>query len=271
MSFLSHSLVSARGAEPERLVLVLHGILGSQSNWRSLARKLVAERPEWGACLVDLRMHGGSQGLSPPHTLATAASDLVALEEALPLPVAGVLGHSFGGKVALAYARRRTLASLVTVDSMPGPRPNGRGSEGTLAVVAMLRELPKRWASREAFVDAVMARGHDRGLARWLAMNVDAEGDGYVLRLDLDAIGALLDDYFAVDLWQALEEPAEGCRVSIVVGGASNVFEARDIERARAIAAARAETTVLVISGAGHWVHVDAPEALLSAWSQALP
>jgi pimeloyl-ACP methyl ester carboxylesterase len=134
----------------------------------------------------------------------------------------------------------------------------------------MLRELPERWSSRDDFVDAVVSRGHDRGLARWLAMNVEAKGDEYVLRLDLDAISALLDDYFAVDLWPALESPAEGCRVAMIVGGDSPVFDEEDLARAKAIADARAETTLTVVEGAGHWVHVDAPDVLLAAWSRAL-
>lgn len=273
MPELSHTVVSARDARPERIVLVLHGILGSRSNWRSLARQLVAERPEWAACLVDLRMHGESQGFLPPHSVDAAAADLDALVDDLALPVDAVLGHSFGGKVALAYAREhRGLASLVTVDSMPGPRPGGRGSEDTLAVVAMLRALPSSWASRDAFVAAVVAEGRSVTLARWLAMNLaPSVADSFTLRLDLDAISALLDDYFAVDLWPVLSEPPEDARVSIVVGGASTIFDDEDLARAHAIAEAREGTTLEVIEGAGHWVHVDAPDALIVAWSAALP
>jgi len=269
MSVLAHSLVTAPGASPQRFVLVLHGILGSRSNWRSLARKLVAERPEWGACLVDLRMHGDSQGFAPTHTVRAAAADLESLDAILPVKPTAVLGHSFGGKVALAYADDRPdLQSLVTVDSMPGAQALGRGSE--VAVVTMLRELPKAWASRKDFVDAVVARGHASGLAQWLAMNVEAEGEGYALRLDLDAIGLLLDDYFAIDLWPVLESPPDGCRVGIVVGGASTVFDEDSLARATRIAEARPETTLEVIADAGHWVHVEAPDALLAAWKRAL-
>jgi pimeloyl-ACP methyl ester carboxylesterase len=142
---------------------------------------------------------------------------------------------------------------------MPGPRPGGRGSEDTLAVVAMLRALPSTWASRDAFVAAVVAEGRSVTLARWLAMNLaPSVADSFTLRLDLDAISALLDDYFAVDLWPVLSEPPEDARVSIVA-------------RAHAIAEAREGTTLEVIEGAGHWVHVDAPDALIVAWSAALP
>ncbi len=279
MTTLAHSLVTSKGASPERWVLVLHGILGSRSNWRGLARKVVAECPEWGACLVDLRMHGDSGGFPPPHTVAAAAADLEALSGVLPGPIAGVLGHSFGGKVALAYARshsRDKLKSLVLVDSNPGARPGGpgskgsRGSEGSEGVVSMLGELPATWVSRDDFVEAVVARGHSESLARWLAMNLAAMGDGYQLRLDLDAISDLLDDYFRTDLWSVLETHAPAAHIDLIVGGASSVYDAADLRRAEAIAEASDAVNLEVFEGAGHWVHVDAPEALLATWAKSL-
>src|SRR4051812_33412858 len=120
---LAHVIVTSpslpAGEAPSRLLLFLHGILGSGPNWRTFAKQIVAARPDWGAVLVDLRLHGESQdGFAPPHTLAAAAADLEELiatleqtDEAAPLVVRprvrGVLGHSFGGKVALELARQR--------------------------------------------------------------------------------------------------------------------------------------------------------------------
>src|SRR5262245_8884848 len=92
--------VAPDGGAPRGWLLLLHGILGSGANWRTIARRVVTARPELGAVLVDLRMHGRSQGAPPPHTIDTAAGDLVHL--AAELSLAAVVGHSFGGKVALA-------------------------------------------------------------------------------------------------------------------------------------------------------------------------
>src|SRR5687768_8909394 len=103
-----HSLVRAEGAEPSRWLVVLHGILGSGDNWRLFARKLCQQAPGWGACLVDLRGHGQSQGAPPPHTLESAADDVLRLEAHLGLRVAAIAGHSFGGKVALTTLLRRS-------------------------------------------------------------------------------------------------------------------------------------------------------------------
>src|SRR5690606_11379756 len=101
MDLPAHSIVKAApDAQPERYIVFLHGILGQGNNWRGIARQLVKARPAWGALLVDLRAHGDSRQLPPPDSLAAAADDVARL--ARTLPVSAVLGHSFGGKVAVA-------------------------------------------------------------------------------------------------------------------------------------------------------------------------
>ena len=58
MTLLSHAIVEGdRGAN--KTMAFLHGILGSGSNWRSFAKRLVQDKPGWRALLIDLRKHGG--------------------------------------------------------------------------------------------------------------------------------------------------------------------------------------------------------------------
>jgi pimeloyl-ACP methyl ester carboxylesterase len=245
-------------------MLVLHGILGSGANFRGFARRLAAAAPTWGFVLVDLRMHGQSQGAPPPHTLAAAAEDLRRLGERLALPIAGVMGHSFGGKVALAYAAAspRPLEQAWVLDASPGVRRDRAGA--TEGVVRMLREMPALLPSRPRFLELVAARGHPRAIGDWLAMNVHRDDDGFRLRLDLDAVEALLDDYFAVDLWPVLERAEAARAFHVVVAERSDALDAADRARLAAIAAREPRVRAHLIAGAGHWVHVDAPDALFA-------
>jgi pimeloyl-ACP methyl ester carboxylesterase len=263
-----HALVTAPGASPARYLLMLHGILGSGANLRSFARRLAQAHRGWGFVLVDLRMHGLSQGAPPPHTVRSAAEDLLRLGAQLKLPIDGVLGHSFGGKVALDYLalRRGELDLAFLLDASPSRRPGGPRDETTSRVLGMLRALPEPIPSREAFLAFVAARGFPRSIADWLAMNVRQGDDGLRFRLDLDAIEALLRDYFAVDLWPVLEEPGHARAFHVVLGGASDAVDEGD--RARLAALPWIDTTV--IEGAGHWLHVDAPDALFALISAAL-
>jgi pimeloyl-ACP methyl ester carboxylesterase len=271
---LHHALVTAPSlpAEaPTRWMFALHGILGSGTNLRSLAKRLAAACPDWGFILPDLRVHGLSQDALPPHTLAAAAADLHRLAAHLGLPIAGVLGHSFGGKVALAYLDQdrsaQPLDQAWILDASPSARPRGERAGATAAIVAMLAAMPQPLPSRERFVEIVAAHGHPRGIAEWLAMNLRRSDDGFRLRLDLDAVRALLDDYFTVDLWRVLEDGNRARELHMVLGGASDALDPADRARLKTLGS-RVHTHVL--EGAGHWVHVDAPDALFALLAGAL-
>ncbi|WP_394833502.1 alpha/beta hydrolase [Pendulispora rubella] len=266
---LAHAFVTEPGHTPTRWIFFLHGILGSGNNFRTLARRWVQARPHLGLVLVDLRMHGRSQGFEPPHTIESAAKDLVALEAEVTArggTVCGVVGHSFGGKVALQYVadKRGELDRAWIIDSTPGARPNAAGSESTVRVYQLLRTLPPRFESRQAFNDALAAGGLDAGMVQWLAMNVDSiPGGGYRFRLDLDAIGALLGDYFEQDLWPVVENPPGTISIELIIGGRSKVLDEADRQRAeRAARQSPGRVDVHIIAGASHWVHVDAPDEL---------
>ncbi|HEU5061421.1 MAG TPA: alpha/beta hydrolase [Kofleriaceae bacterium] len=255
--------VAPDGAEPRGWLLFLHGILGSGSNWRTIARRLTAARPEWGAVLVDLRMHGKSQEAPPPHTIDAAAGDLVRLAGTLAVPIGGAIGHSFGGKVALALRGKLDLAELWVLDATPGARPEPRGDpDSAQHVLDALRRLPAMFADRPAFVAALTGAGFSRALADWLAMNLDPADGGYRLRLDLDAVGELLADYYRRDLWSALESGAGNAH--LVIATRSRALDDDDRRRAASLPVA-----VHPIA-AGHWLHMEAPDQLLALLSAEL-
>ncbi len=262
---LHRTIVRAPAAEPAHAWLFLHGILGTGANLRGLAQAFVQADASSAAVLVDLRLHGRSQGFAPPHDVGACARDLVALEAELDWPVRGVIGHSFGGKVALAYhALRPALARLALLDSDPGARPDRAGSEQTDAVLALLAQLPARFERREDFIAQVHVAGHSRAIADWLAMNLERKPDGFALRLDLTGIRALLDSYFALDLWPVLERSS--ARVDVVIGGRSRLWDAPRLQRLEVLARDQAgKLRVHILADAGHWVHVDDPQGLRRA------
>lgn len=265
-----HALVRAEGEAPSRWMFVLHGILGSGTNFRSFARRLVAVRPDWGFVLVDLRVHGQSLDAPPPHTLASCADDLARLADHLALPIAGVIGHSFGGKVALAYAAslRRELDQVWVLDASPGTR---RDRAATVdRVIRMLRDIPQPLPSRERFLELVAAEQQPRAIAEWLAMNVRRADDGFRIRLDLDAVASLLDDYFSLDLWPVVEHAENTRAMHVVVAGASPAFDEADRARLELAAMRDGRVHPHLVDGAGHWVHVDAPDALFALVCEAL-
>lgn len=243
---------------------------GAGSNWRGIARKLTTQRPEWGVVLVDLRQHGRSEAGNPPHTVAAAASDVRALVEELGgqgLTIEALGGHSFGGKVMLAARPLVRVRQTWMLDASPSRRPDADGDNSVVRVLEQLERLPRTWARRDDFVAAMIAEGHDTMLAQWLAMSVVPDPHGtYTLRFDTAALRALLTDYYAIDLWDALLEPAAG-EVELVIADRSPVFTAAD--RAR-LAQVPAHVHVHHID-AGHWLHIAAPGPVVELLAAHLP
>jgi hypothetical protein len=252
--------------QPSRWLLFAHGIYGSGANLRTVARKIVEKRPEWGVELVDLRLHGRSDAGDPPHGIAACADDLAALH--FDHGVDALAGHSFGGKVVLAARELIAVRQTWMLDASPSARPGALDdpSNSVAAVLAIMERLPKTWARREEFVAAVVAEGQAPALAQWLAMNLVPSGGALALRLDLPAVRAMLVDYYARDLWRELEDPARG-EVVVVIADRSGALTTDD--RAR-LAAAPPHVAVEHVDAA-HWLHAEAPDAVAALFAARLP
>jgi pimeloyl-ACP methyl ester carboxylesterase len=265
MSFVPHQrMIAPSGAS--KLAFVLHGALGSGQNFNRFIQKLAEARPEYRYALVDLRHHGHSTGAPPPNTLASCAGDLVALAGALGAPPDVLIGHSFGGKVALEFARQGLSSALEQVwvlDSLPGVNLTPDDSEIT-RVIAAVRAVPMPAESRRAVVEHLTQQsGLSSGLAEWMTTNLKREGDRYVWLFDADAIEALMQDYFRVDLWGFLESARERPEIQLVVAERSDRWTPALRQRARQLPAST-RVVYRELPDSGHWVHVDNPEGLLA-------
>jgi len=253
------------GPRPERAVGFLHGILGRGLNMRTLARSFIEARPTSSAWLMDLRGHGRSPKGLPDPTLEATAEDVIDVAKHEALPMSAVVGHSFGGKVALEVARLgelRALEHVVVIDSVPGLRPPIVGGDSALGVIDTIESLPRAFASKLDFVRAVVTAGQPRAIADWLAGSVERHGDEVRFGLDLEEIRALLRDYFSRDLWPVVEHPPAGMHVHLMIADHSTSYSAADRERALKIAALNPQVTVDILPG-GHWLHVDNPDGVL--------
>lgn len=237
-------------------MVFLHGILGTKNNWRSIARAFTAARPEWAALLVDLPEHGDAPRTHGPHTVEACARAIGALETHVEAPIRGMLGHSFGGKVALTYSETHSLDELWLIDSNPAASsPNTPGL--TDKVIRALRSVVFPVNSTEAFVAELKALGIATAVGHWLAMNLRSSENGQKhWGLNLDAIDALIADYRAQDLFPVLETSKASC-IQVVIGDRSEVWQEADLKRLPQTAHLKCHRL-----DTGHWVHVEAPEDL---------
>lgn len=266
---LSHTHVTAPGRTPERWLLVLHGIYGSGRNWGTIARRLTERRPEWGAVLTDLRMHGGSRGFAGPHTVAASAGDVARMAEHLGGGAAAVMGHSFGGKVALTYAATAPagLRQVWVMDSTPAVRaPAG----SAWAMIEAIRALPADFASRAEAVAGLVAAGYDEGLGQWMAINLEPRDGRYHWRLDFDVMEEMLRDFFSTDAWEVVARPPAGVEIHFVKATESNTLEESAAARIEAAGTATGRVFLHRLEG-GHWINTDNPEGVLDLLVGNLP
>jgi pimeloyl-ACP methyl ester carboxylesterase len=266
---LAHTRVAAAGREPERWLLVLHGIYGAGRNWGSIARRLAEARPEWGAVLVDLRNHGQSRGFAGPHTIAASAADVDRLVEHLDLHAAAVLGHSFGGKVAFTYLQHHgdELLQAWMVDSTLAVRePDGTAWR----MIEAVKSLPPDFGSRAEAVEGLMARGYAQGVAQWMAINLEPADGRYRWRIDFAAMEEMLRDFFRTDLWSVIETPPPGVDIHIVKATESDSLDAEATARVKAAARAHPRVHLHLLEG-GHWLNTDNPEGVLKLLVDTLP
>ena len=149
------------------------------------------------------------------------------------------------------------------------PGADANRVQETADILNALRTLRFPMASREEFVATLEERGLERSIAMWLAMNLRRTADGMRdFPVDIDAVEQLLESYYATDTWAAVERPRERTQVHLIVGGRSRVLNPHDRARTRRATREHDNVHVHVLPDAGHWVHVDEPEALIALLTQ---
>lgn len=234
-------------------VVLLHGLFGASQNFGAIAKQLAAR---FRVVALDLRNHGAS-----PHVRAmpypAMADDVARTLAALGVGPAAIVGHSMGGKVAMALAQARPdiVSRLCVVDI--APRAHG---PALLAYAEAMAAIALRPGLRRAEADAALATSiPEPGIRAFLLQNLRFDTDPPAWRLNLPAIAAAIPDLSA---WAPPETPPFRGPTLFLAGGKSRYIRPEDHQAIRLrFPMARIET----VPGAGHWVHAEAPAAFLAA------
>ena len=236
-----------------RPVVVAHGLFGSGRNWSAIARRLSAGR---AVHTLDMRNHGASPW-ADEMTYRAMAEDLLRYIAAQGLARPTLIGHSMGGKAAMAAALLAPdrVGRLVAVDIAPV-----RCRHGFTALAETLAGLDLDGVSRRGDADARLADAvPDAALRAFLLQNLVLRDGRYVWRLNLAAIAGARDalqDFPDFPASAAFAGP-----MLAVAGGASDYIRP---DHAPAFARYFPNAEIHRIPGAGHWVHAESPDAFLA-------
>ncbi len=239
-------------------VAILHGLMGSCENWRSV-RKALAER--YHVACLDLPNHGRSPHAARMEVRAIGASVLATLD-ALGMNRAVVVGHSLGGKIAMQMASEHAgrLAGVAVVDIAPRAFQPAH-----LFILRACQQLDLAAAARRVDLDRALAASVPQAETRaFLLKNVARDPQGrWVWRVPLQT---LIDNYRVVSDAPPLVAPYEG--PALFVAGERSPFRIRNHEPL--IRNWFPAVRWVTIPNAGHLVHADQPEAFTAALADFL-
>jgi 2-succinyl-6-hydroxy-2,4-cyclohexadiene-1-carboxylate synthase len=234
------------GQEPSPLPLVLlHGFTNTGASWQPVVAALGTKRQ---AVAPDIRGHGKASARRPV-TLEAVLGDLEGFVDG---PFA-LCGYSMGGRIALhaALAFPRRVARLTLIGASPGladarERAVRRAADERLAAELQgldIASLARRWAATPVLADQPA-----HVAAASYADRLRSTPDGLAAALRGLGTGAL------PSLWGRLGEL--DMPVMLIAGERDRKFAGIAARMAAAIPHARVE----IVAGAGHAVHLEAPE-----------
>ncbi len=235
-----------------RPLLILHGLFGSLDNWQGISRRLASNFQVFG---IDLRNHGRS-----PHStemdIPVMADDVFELSQQQQLADIFLLGHSLGGKVAMELALRHPalVKKLVVVDIPPGVT----APRHTAMLHAMGGLDLQTFTTRAQMEEALEPAIPERVVRQFLLKSVERGENGkFRWRLNLEEIQR---NYPKLN-----EEIPDGRRyenpVLFIRASDSDYMTGADLTRIKELFP---RGQMVVIPGAGHWVHAEAPELFTS-------
>jgi esterase len=227
------------GSRGAPLLVLLHGGALSSAEWTDLGPRFAE-----------------SHHVLAPDARAFGAEQIVAEVEELGLDEFAIVGHSFGAVVGCVYAARHPdqVTKLVMVDAGPVDRSRP----------VFLDNLPLVFATRDDAA-AHLAKQLPRGFPDWyLDSRLETHADGTLTwrgdmaaRVEWSRGGG---EPLIPGLWPYVE--ALQCPTLVVHGAESPLFP---LENAHRMAELNPLVRVVDIPDAGHFVHIDQPDAFFAA------
>ena len=243
---LLYTHVSGNAMPDQAPVILIHGLFGSYENLGVIERSL---SEQYQVVNVDVRNHGRSEHSEQMNYLLMA-DDLAQTLDNLGIAKAILLGHSMGGKLAMAFAltRPQRVEKLIMADIAPVAYPPRHNTIFTALDAVDLANITSR-----ADADAQLAVYIDEiGVRQFLLKSLLKQESGFSWRFNLAALKANYQHLIS----QPLQEGCYNGPVLFIKGGDSDYILPEHKDR---IMQLFPNAQAKVIQGTGHWLHAEKP------------
>ncbi|MGQ1785469.1 MULTISPECIES: alpha/beta fold hydrolase [unclassified Saccharicrinis] len=246
-------------------LVIIHGLYGSSDNWLSIARLL---EDKFRIFIIDQRNHGQS-----PHcddmSYSLMADDIKRFMQQQKLDKTIIMGHSMGGKTAMAFALQYPdlVEKLVILDIAP----KSYGSFSNYAKItndhrsivdALLSINPSEYTSRSSIDKALKDKIPNQMVRSFLLKNIGRDPNKQLKwKLNIQAISNnLVKIMDGVAEFEAAKAFPEEKAVVLIRGANSTYVLDEDMQQVRKYFPS---AQLADIPNAGHWLHAEQTELFI--------
>lgn len=249
-------------------VIILHGLLGCSDNWMYIAR-ILAEK--YRVITVDCRNHGNSPH-ADTHTYPEMVDDLFTLFHDLKIEKAHLMGHSMGGKLAMAFAADypEKIISLAVVDIAPKNYMNLSASfvqhEMNKRILDTFFQLNLKDFSSRKEIEKEIGKAIPEEMFRGFVMkNLKRTEVGFVWKMNASVLRENFDHILSSVTVEELQErlPMTNYPVLFVRGGLSDYILESDYFSIRKM---YPQAEIATIEGTTHLLHTEKPDEFASVY-----
>ncbi|NMC37238.1 MAG: alpha/beta fold hydrolase [Bacteroidales bacterium] len=245
-------------------LIILHGLYGSSDNWIQIARKI---DDRFTVIIPDLRNHGLSPH-SDIHDYESMSNDLLELAVDTGLTHFFLAGHSMGGKVAIRFAMRwpEMLDGLLVADISPfnsSERLRKDLLKHKEIIGAMLSaDISSAGSRRE--VEMLFSSMESERLSGFILKNLRRDAENrFEWKINLRALAGNIEKIMeSVEPDKNDEGSITGFPVYFLKAVNSDFITGDDFVLIKGMFPA---AEFITVPDAGHWVHADNPDAVVSA------
>ena len=235
-------------------VMFLHGFLGAGADWLPIAEQCARQ---FYCLLPDLPGHGNNTdiSISGPLNFETVAEGLNQLIERLNLDSLSLIGYSMGGRIALYTACKypHKINKLILESANPG--------------IANEESRRARATTDDKWAEILLTQGIDAFVEQWYTLDLFKSLQAYpALLAQIKANRKQNDARWMAKIISELSpgrQPplwAELGRLSMPVLLLAGALDTKYVEMVKLMGEKIPGTTVEIVPGAGHNIHMETPE-----------